>query len=88
MSHTGINVYAHCLLHLAKNVTEKPSVNHIGSSTSHQLTQSKAPRFGCEHFFFGFYAFGGPQLDSGAEPGKGRWGEGVVNHGRPKMAEK
>ena len=35
-SHTGINVYAHCPLHLPKKVTEKPSVNHIGSSTSHQ----------------------------------------------------
>ena len=37
VSHTGINVYAHCPLHLPKIVTEKPSVNHIGSSTSHQL---------------------------------------------------
>ena len=36
VSHTGINVYAHCPLHLPKKVTEKPSVNHIGSSTSHQ----------------------------------------------------
>ena len=36
VSHTGINVYAHCPLHLPKIVTEKPSVNHIGSSTSHQ----------------------------------------------------
>ena len=35
-SHTGINVCAHCPLHLPKKVTEKPSVNHIGSSTSHQ----------------------------------------------------
>ena len=38
-SHTGINVYAHCPLHLPKKVTEKPSVNHIGSSTSHQLAE-------------------------------------------------
>ena len=30
-SHTGINVCAHCPLHLPKKVTEKPSVNHIGS---------------------------------------------------------
>ena len=37
MSHTGINVYAHCPLHLPKIVSKKPSVNHIGSSTSHQL---------------------------------------------------
>ena len=36
VSHTGINVYAHCPLHHPKKVTEKPSVNHIGSSTSHQ----------------------------------------------------
>ena len=36
VSHTGINVCAHCPLHLPKKVTEKPSVNHIGSSTSHQ----------------------------------------------------
>ena len=36
VSHTGINVYAYCPLHLPKKVTEKPSVNHIGSSTSHQ----------------------------------------------------
>ena len=36
MSHMGINVYAYCPLHLPKKVTEKPSVNHIGSSTSHQ----------------------------------------------------
>ena len=36
VSHTGINVYAHCPLHLPKKVTEKLSVNHIGSSTSHQ----------------------------------------------------
>ena len=32
VSHTGINVCAHCPLHLPKKVTEKPSVNHIGSS--------------------------------------------------------
>ena len=38
VSHTGINVCAHCPLHLPKKVTEKPSVNHIGSSTSHQWT--------------------------------------------------
>ena len=36
VSHTGINVCVHCPLHLPKKVTEKPSVNHIGSSTSHQ----------------------------------------------------
>ena len=36
-SHTGINVCGHCSLHLPKEVTEKPSVNHIGSSTRHQL---------------------------------------------------
>ena len=34
VSHTGINVYAHCPLHLPKIVSKKPSVNHIGSSTS------------------------------------------------------
>ena len=32
------NVYVHCPHHLPKKVTEKPSVNHIGSSTSHQWT--------------------------------------------------
>ena len=36
VSHTGINVCVHCPLHLPKKVTENPSVNHIGSSTSHQ----------------------------------------------------
>ena len=36
VSHTGINVCAHCPLHLPKKVSKKPSVNHIGSSTSHQ----------------------------------------------------
>ena len=40
VSHTGINVCAHCPLHLPKKVTEKPSVNHIGSSTSHQWQHS------------------------------------------------
>ena len=37
VSHTGINVCAHCPLHLPKIVSKKPSVNHIGSSSSHQL---------------------------------------------------
>ena len=36
VSHTGINVYAHCPFHLPKIVTEKLSVNHIGSSMRHQ----------------------------------------------------
>ena len=36
VSHTGINVCAHCPLHLPKKMSKKPSVNHIGSSTSHQ----------------------------------------------------
>ena len=36
VSHTGINVCAYCPLHLPKIVSKKPSVNHIGSSTSHQ----------------------------------------------------
>ena len=39
VTNTGINVYAHCPLHLPKKVTEKPSINHIGSSTSHQSVQ-------------------------------------------------
>ena len=46
VSHTGINVYAHCPLHLPKKVTEKPSVNHIGSSTSHQIYS----------YFYSFYS--------------------------------
>ena len=37
VSHTGINVCVYCPLHLPKKVTIKLSVNHIGSSTSHQL---------------------------------------------------
>ena len=41
VSHMGINVCAHCPLHLPKKVTEKPSVNHIGSSTSHQWIASQ-----------------------------------------------
>ena len=41
VSHTGINMCAHCPLHLPKKVTEKPSVNHIGSSTSHQWKMSQ-----------------------------------------------
>ena len=40
VSHTGINVCAHCPLHLPKKVRRKPSVNHIGSSTSHQICLS------------------------------------------------
>ena len=40
VSHTGINVCAHCPLHLPKKVSKKPSVNHIGSSTSHQKSSS------------------------------------------------
>ena len=39
MSHTGINMYAYCPPHLPKIVSKKPSVNLIGSSTSHQLKQ-------------------------------------------------
>ena len=46
VSHMGINVYAHCPLHLPKKVTEKPSVNHIGSSTSHQISRSEEFHFG------------------------------------------
>ena len=42
VSHMGINVYVHCPLHLPKKVTEKLSVNHIGSSTSHQWTLTLA----------------------------------------------
>ena len=44
MSHMGINVCAHCPLHLPKKVSKKQSVNHIGSSTSHQ----KCPLVGIE----------------------------------------
>ena len=38
-SHTGINMCAHCSLHLPKIVSKKPSVNHIGSSMSHQSSK-------------------------------------------------
>ena len=33
-------MYAHCPFYLPKKVTEKPSVNHIGSSMSHQQSVS------------------------------------------------
>ena len=46
VSHTGINVCAHCPLHFPKKVTEKPSVNHIGSSTSHEISRSEEFHFG------------------------------------------
>ena len=42
VSHTEINVYAHCPLHLPNIVSKKPSVNHIGSSTSHQKANDRS----------------------------------------------
>ena len=59
VSHTGINVYAYCPLHLPKKVSKKPSVNHIGSSTNHQQENlnccqtSKLDSSKCWSFYFG-----------------------------------
>ena len=42
------HVYAHCPLHLPKKVTKKLSINHIGSSTSHQPENTKITQT-CDH---------------------------------------
>ena len=45
MSHMGINMCVHCPLHLPKKVSKKRSINHIGSSMSHQLEYQGVKNF-------------------------------------------
>ena len=47
MSHTGINMYAHCPLQLPKQVTEKPSNNHIASSDEPPINHALSQRTLC-----------------------------------------